>query len=407
MILKWTKRFLLLAALGIFLGVASYVKAQSCDSSCPSGDQQCLGDQIKDCNNKIASLQGQANTLSNQIAQFNIQIQLTTLKISQTQEQIKLLGGRIDQLETSLGSLSNAFSERAVQTYKMYRSGEPIFLFLDANSLSDVVSSYHYLAKIEEADRNLLLRLQKAQNIYVDQKSQQEILAKQLNDQQTQLNVQKAAKNQLLSQTRGSEARYQQLLAQAQAELAALSNFASSVGISLIPHQDLSDEWGKYYNQRDSNWGNVLVNGQASGCRNGPCTLASIGCLATSYAMMVTHFGGSIDPAGVATNPANFYLTTADFNNPGSSANGHGASRIDNPSTQQLADTLNSGASIIAGLSMNGGPYPNHYSDHWVVLRSVDGDSFKINDPLYPGAMNVSLKDHYSGWAIIQAIVYR
>ena len=55
---------------------------------------------------------------------------------------------------------------------------------------------------------------------------------------------------------------------------------------------------------------------------------------------------------------------------------------------------------------MNGGPAPEHYSDHWVVLRSVDGDSFKINDPEYPGAMNVSLKDHYSTWTIIQAKIY-
>ncbi len=126
--------------------------------------------------------------------------------------------------------------------------------------------------------------------------------------------------------------------------------------------------------------------------------------------MVSSHFGGSIIPADVATNPSNFWSGTALFNKPGPSANGHSAEDVDNPynqGNQNLKDALNAGATIIAGLSKDGGPYPNHYSDHWVVLRSVDGDSFKINDPLYANAMNVSLSDHYSGWTIIQAKIYR
>jgi hypothetical protein len=39
-------------------------------------------------------------------------------------------------------------------------------------------------------------------------------------------------------------------------------------------------------------------------------------------------------------------------------------------------------------------------------LRSVDGDSFKINDPLYAGAMNTRLSDHYSGWSVVSARIY-
>jgi len=75
-------------------------------------------------------------------------------------------------------------------------------------------------------------------------------------------------------------------------------------------------------------------------------------------------------------------------------------------SIQELRDELNLGKSIIVGLSNNGGTYPDHYSDHWVVLRSVDGDSFRINDPAYSGAMKVPLNDHYAGWTIIQAKIY-
>jgi len=399
------KFFFLLPAIGLFLFV-SIIKAQSaCDSTCDSTDKGCLNNLTELCQTQISQLQSQANTLSNQIAQFNAQIKLASLKISQTEAQITLLGGRIDQLGDSLTSLTAAFSARAVETYKLSRFENNFIFILSATDLSDAVSRVHYLQKIEDEDRSLLEKLQTAQTTYQGQKQDQETLQVQLKTQQANLNAQKTAKNNLLVATNNSESKYQSILAQAQAALAALSGYAESVGISLIPHQDLSDSWGKYFNQRDADWGNTLINNQGSDC-NGPCTLASVGCLATSYAMVTSHFGGSITPSDVATNPSNFYLSTALFNSPGPSANGHNATDYGDPSTQQLKDALNSGKVVIAGLSDNGGPSSTHFADHWVVLRSVDGDSFKINDPLYPGAMNVSLKDHYSSWTIISAKIY-
>lgn len=355
---------------------------------------------------EVSRLQGQANTLKNQIAQFDAQIYLTLLKIEETQSRINLLGGRIDQLEGSLSALDEAFSSRVRETYKMQRMDGAFTFFITAQDFNQAATRMEYLKKAQESDRQLLTRLQKAQDVYTTEKSDQEDLAAELDGQKKVLGAQKTAKAQLLTTTQNDEKRYQQLLNQARAQLASLSRYAESVGVSLIPHQDISDGWGKYFNQRDEVWGNQLVNGDTTDCRGGSCTIARIGCLVTSYAMVVSHYGGSLQPSDVASNPSNFYSTTADFNYPGPSANGHSATAVSNPTTQRLVDELNSGKTIIAGLSMNGGPYPQHYSDHWVVLRSVDGDSFRINDPVYAGAMNVSLKDHYSGWTIIQARIY-
>jgi hypothetical protein len=73
------------------------------------------------------------------------------------------------------------------------------------------------------------------------------------------------------------------------------------------------------------------------------------------------------------------------------------------PSLDDLRNDLKSGSSIIVGLSYDGGPV----ADHWVVLRSANDDgTFIINDPLYQGAMNVSLNDHYSGLKIVAAKIY-
>jgi peptidoglycan hydrolase CwlO-like protein len=388
----------------LIIGRFSILLAQeSCDSTCDPHDSSCLGKLVDLCTGQVSQLQSQTKTLKNQIAQFDYQIKLTTLKIQDTQDKIALLGGRIDQLEVSLNDLTNAFSSRAVETYKMSRVENSLAFLLSATDLDSAVARFHYLQKIQEADRSLLEKLQEAQTTYQGQKTDQETLQKQLTVQQANLDLQKKSKANLLSQTQGSESKYQSILSEAQAALAALSNFAESVGISIIPHQDLSDGWGKYYNQRDANWGNMLINGQGSSC-GGACTLASVGCLVTSYAMVTSHFGGSLTPGDVAMNSVNFWPTTALFNTPGPSANGHGATSVDHPSIQELKDSLNSNSNtaIIAGLSKDGGPW----ADHWVVLRSVDGDSFKINDPLYAGAMNTRLSDHYSGWSVVSARIY-
>lgn len=190
------------------------VKAEEC-----TGD---LSQRIACYESNIKTLSNSSKTLSSQISQFDSQIKLTTLKITQTEEQISLLSGRIDQLEGSLGSLTNAYSERVVETYKMGRVGDPFYLLISSSDLNEAFSRYSYLKKIQEADKSLLDRLQKAQDTYKEEKVSQEDLQNQLETQQKQLNSQKLSKKLLLDQTKNDEKKYQALLAQALAERAAI-----------------------------------------------------------------------------------------------------------------------------------------------------------------------------------------
>ncbi len=198
-----------------------------------------IQDEIEQYEKEISRLRSQANTLSNQIAQFNAQIRLTTLKIAETQEKILLLGGRIDQLEVSLETLTEAFSSRASETYKMVRLGDSLIFLISAPDLSSVVSRYHYLQRIQEADRNLLMRLQKAQGVYQEEKTDQEDLQEQLEIQKASLDTQKKAKSALLTQTKNDEKRYQALLAQALAEQRALeAALVSAVKVGPVKQGD-------------------------------------------------------------------------------------------------------------------------------------------------------------------------
>ena len=191
---------------------------------------QRLSQEIGQYEKEIVRLQTQANTLNNQIAQYDAQIRLTTLKITQVEEKILILGGRIDQLEVSLTALTDAFSNRAVETYKMARLGDAFLMLVAAPDLNGAVSRFHYLQKIQEADRDLLIRLQEAQTSYVIEKESQEDLQRQLTEEKAKLASQKSAKAELLRVTRNDEKKYQELLAQARSELEAIQAILAGKG---------------------------------------------------------------------------------------------------------------------------------------------------------------------------------
>lgn len=219
-------------ALGFFFifSIKTSLAQESCDSTCSSGDTGCLSRVISDCNSKISTLRSQSNTLKNQIAQFDTQIRLTTLKINQTEEQISMLEGRIDQLKDSVNSLTESFNARASETYKLSRFENKFVFILSATDISDAQSRLHYLMKIQEEDNNLLRRLQDAKNNYEEEKVDQETLQKELEKQKTNLNSQKAAKNNLLLITKNDEQKYKGLLDKAQAEMEAIQSIVAGLG---------------------------------------------------------------------------------------------------------------------------------------------------------------------------------
>jgi peptidoglycan hydrolase CwlO-like protein len=189
-----------------------------------------LAQEVEQYEQEIERLRSQASTLSNQIAQYDAQIRLTTLKITQTEEKIYLLGSRIDRLETSLNSLTDAFTNRVAQSYTMTRLNQPVMQLILSPNLSRAVASYHYLQKIQESDRDLLVRLEDAQTTYKDERVDQEELQYELEDQKTVLGAQKSAKANLLEVTRNDEKKYQQLLAQARAEFEAIQAIIAGKG---------------------------------------------------------------------------------------------------------------------------------------------------------------------------------
>lgn len=355
-----------------------------------------LQSKINDLQNKINDAHSQEKTLSSQIAVMDNQINLTQYKIDQTQQQIQetqkdieIANKRIDSLQGSLDNLTKVLLNRIVENYKVGQT-QPIQVMLTAQDATDFVRKENYLRIAQEHDQQIAYDTVQAKNDYANQKDifeQQkkrlDALQAQLTDYSKQLDAEKSNKQKLLAETQGSEATYQKLLAQARAQLAGFSRFvASQGGASLLGNQTVCDDWGCYYNQRDSQWGGVALN-------NTQYSIASDGCLMTSMAMVYTHYGHrSVTPLTINSNPDNFASYEPAWLNKTIVADGTTASRI----SSSIDGELSSGRPVIVGISYDGGPYP----DHFVVLISGSGGSYQMNDPYTPNGHNIPFSDKYS-----------
>jgi len=369
---------LLLVSLSVFLLI--YLTAFGVSAETDVEKRERLSKEIAEYEAEIVRLKSQANTLGNQIAQFDTQIKLATLKINQTEEKILLLGGRITQLASSLDLLNQAYEKRVIASYKMSRVNEPYMIIFSSNGFDRLFNSYQYLKRIQEADKDLLERLKTAHETYETEKQDQEDLQKLLQNQKSSLNAQKSAKATLLEATKNDEKKYQSLLSQAKSQLAALRRFVAAQGGATILHnQTKCDSWGCYYNQRDSQWGNVGLGGSSY-------STAEYGCLVNSVSMLASHYGKNITPLDIAVN-GNAFVPGTGYLYHSFTTNGVNVS-IATVSKDRLDSELAAGRPVIAGLYS--GP------DHFIVILRKEGDSYIMHDPFMENGSSRPLTDKYS-----------
>jgi peptidoglycan hydrolase CwlO-like protein len=349
---------------------------------------------IKELEGKINDLQGTEKTLSSQIAVMDNQITLTELRISSTQSEItdlekniKIATNKIGNLENSLDNITKALLSRIVVRYEA-GSTAMLPLFTTSSDFTNFFNKENYMRLVQEHDRQLLFNMQQAKNDYANQKQlyesrekKMEALKVQLVAYTDQLDAEQSQKKNLLSQTQGDEANYQKLLAQAKAQLAGFSRFTSSQGgAGLLSGQTVCDGWGCYYNQRDTQWGGLSLNGTQY-------TIASDGCLVTSMAMVLSHYGHKVTPIDINSNSDNFASYYPAYMLYTTKVDGITAQRIGT----SIDSTLNNGNHdpVIVGVNAYGGT-------HFVVLKSGTGGSYIMNDPYIENGHDISFNAHYS-----------
>ena len=202
-----------------------------------------LGKEIAELEAKVRDAQGKIKTLSSQISVMNNQIRLTELRINQTKGQlrqlendIEILKKKIASLETSLDELSTVLLHRIVATYKA-GTVEPWQLIISSNGFSDLLSRIQYIRILQVQGKKLIYDTEQAKSDYANQKDvfekkqkELESLNKQLENYTNQLAQQKKDKETLLDVTRGDEKTFQEQLARARAEQAAILGIVAGKG---------------------------------------------------------------------------------------------------------------------------------------------------------------------------------
>ncbi len=221
-----------------------------------SGDD--LEELIKKYEKKIKDLQGKEKTLQNDIDSLDDQISLIQLRIQEANRNIKNKEEELAKLEDDIGVLSGKivklgdavkyqsllFNERIRSRYKSEHVSLLEYMFM--NNLNDIVQRVRFIKAVEEQDFKLISQLRESKKNYESQKLNLEekkakveevkkrILIEKQNSERYNADLarQRNEKNALLNQTQGDEAKYQELLKQAKAELDAINGAVASVNFA-------------------------------------------------------------------------------------------------------------------------------------------------------------------------------
>jgi peptidoglycan hydrolase CwlO-like protein len=377
-----------------------------------------LEDKIKKLEKKIDSLRNQGSTLQNEIDYLDNQMNLTQLRIQSvnnqivtTTEKIAELGEEIENLNTRLDKIADSIkyqekllNQRQREHYKtdqgLPKSFEMILFLLEPLELDKKIQKNTYSKVMQEKDRSLLEEMNKTKIAYANQKGifenkqeEEEKLKAEVEAQKanlevykTQLDGQKAEKENLLASTQNDEAKYQQLLKEAQEQLDSFRGFVSNAGGSIIG----SDEFGKgkegwYFSQRDERWANTSIGKSGE-------KVFDVGCLITSIAMVYKAEGKDITPKDIAKDTSRFWYNTAwmlrPWEGPGDFT----------PISKSSIDANLKKRPVIVGV------YAGAYGTHFVVLAEKDEDNYIMYDPWYGPDLDFS--DYYSFPQIFEAAVF-
>lgn len=363
--------------------------------------------------------QKQKLMLSDQINSFDSQIQKTEAEISQNKRKIEEmnsqivdLGRRIDQHEKTMASQRKMLAD-LMESYYAYSRQDTVATFLsNNNSVASFMVGKDRISQTGDKVQDMLdsvkdikQRLENERKEIENKKLAVTDLHVDLEEKTSDLEASKNQKQALLSQTKGEESKYQQLLArveQQKLELLDLDQlYASGFSIDDFPKPSKSAQSGVdwYYSQRDSRWGNVMIGSSNS-------SMKSWGCAVTSVAMVFKKHGANVTPKTLARAS----IFSGDLINWPSSWSGVDAKLASsishgNVSWSRIDSEIKKNNPIIVYIKkMSGG-------GHYVVIHHKDSNGkYVVHDPYFGPNLYLdtsrALVGGGSGTKIDQMIIY-
>ncbi len=381
----------------------TYARNCETDFSCNEADDTyatCLENKKLCLEEVLAETRAKKSTLENAISIINGNVNIQQVKISQTKNEIAILereitdlDNRISGLSISLDRLSTLLVERIRSQYKREQVN-PLSVFASTKSLAEFMSQYRYLRLAGKQTAQAMQKAENQRTVYDEQKDLKEIKQEeveikraQLQKEQNSLVGQRQEQQNLLSVTKNDEQKFQQLLKEAQEQINSIRRYAvSKGGSSILSGTTQCDDWGCYYNQRDSAWGSQLIGRSNE-------NMAEVGCLITAVAMITSHYGKTLTPAQIAGSSNPFFYNTADMLWTWSgSVNGVTATRTRlGYNVAALDAELATGRPAIVRITAG-----NSVGTHFLVITKKEDGKYIMKDPYESNGNNIPFTDKHS-----------
>jgi peptidoglycan hydrolase CwlO-like protein len=382
-------------------------------------------DVIKDLQMKQQSLDNEIELLDAQIAQLNIEIQTTQSQIDQANLEINNLLIRIQIKEEEIGKEKEILRSllRKINEY----DGESAFeILLKTEQFSDFINQSNYVDKVGEKIKSTLdsLKLIKGEleqekaNLESKKKTLED-LNKKLTGQKDAANLQKQSKEDLLTDTKGKENKYQDLLFNVKNQKNSIlgdinklkremeTEIARIAALAERPSENLaSTSW--YFTQNNPNWKDNTIGFSDS-------TIDDYGCAIAAVAMVFKYYGIDIDPGRLAKQPIFYYdliVWPKQWRYLDLVKNsGHKSGGLNEDDWNVVDREIASGHPVIVFIKARGN------AGHYVVIHSKDSKGYVVHDPMtwnnqsganiYLSTTRKYLESIYKGKTVIdQYIIY-
>lgn len=233
-------------------------------------------DQIKAIESQVAGYQQQAADLRAQGDTLQNALNAITAEKNALQAQIDLNQAKFDKLsadiqanEEKLARQKRTLNKTVVQIYTNSNTS-PIVMLASSKNVSDYVNAQQVRGSVRDQMKNAMDQVKKLKAELTKQKTEVEQVLNDQNQQKTVLASKEAEQANLVAQTRGQEAAYQNMIAGKNGEISSLraqqaaanaaaastynvSNLVAGVGCGgypaiwcNAPQDSVSDNWGMY-----------------------------------------------------------------------------------------------------------------------------------------------------------------
>lgn len=197
------------------------------------------------------------NTLQNKLDSINAQIRAAEASLSLTKTQISKTNQDIEDQNKELNRQRDILKENLRIVYKQ---GEitPLEIIASSKNLSDFVAQQQYFSAIKNKIEQNLIKIEQIKKELDSKKAELTSLSAQQQGQVDSIATQRAEQSSILAQTRGDEARYQQIVSDTKKQLSA-AQAAQAASIASASSNNVYGGTGGYP-WANAPWPNLLAD---------------------------------------------------------------------------------------------------------------------------------------------------